>query len=128
MSQPETGQDKAPYYIYIGGVCPILVLIDYSKKFIRTKTNETMSDLFPNLPSKKGSPIPKRIFRIPLNEACSAALDETGLPAFGIIGCERIAGHPRRWLIYVCEPRHPAALLAAVEIMKTAANNQTPEP
>jgi hypothetical protein len=86
-----------------------------------------MSDLFPNLPSKKGSPIPKKIIRIPLGEQASAALDETGLPAFAICGCERPPGQPRRWIIYLAETRHPQAQVA-IEMMRSAANNQTPKP
>ena len=92
-------------------------------QFTRDKRTETMSDLFPNVPTKKGSPIPKKIIRIPLGEQASAALDETGLPAFAICGCERPPGQPRRWIIYLAETRHPAAQ-AAIEMMRTAANNQ----
>jgi len=82
-------------------------------------------DLFPNIPTKKGSPIPKKIIRIPLGEAASQALDETGLPAFAVCGCERPPGQPRRWIIFLAETRHPAAQ-AAIEMMRTAANNKTP--
>jgi hypothetical protein len=81
------------------------------------------TDLFPNIPTKKGSPIPKRIIRIPLGETASQALDEIGLPAFAVCGCERPPGQPRRWIIYLAETRHPAAM-QAIELLKTAANNQ----
>jgi len=84
-------------------------------------------DLFPNIPTKKGSPIPKKIIRIPLGQQASAALDEIGLPAFAICGCERPPGQPRRWIIYLAASRHPAAM-QAIELLKTAANNQTPKP
>jgi hypothetical protein len=83
------------------------------------------TDLFPQLPSKKGSPIPKKIIRIPLGEAASQALDETGLPAFAICGCERPPGQPRRWIIYLAETRHPQAQ-AAIELLRTTAEKQTP--
>jgi hypothetical protein len=83
------------------------------------------TDLFPQLPTKKGSPIPKKIIRILLGEQASAALDETGLPAFAVCGCERPPGQPRRWTIYLAEIRHPAAQ-AAIEMMRTAAEKQTP--
>ena len=86
------------------------------------------TDLFPNIPTKKGSPIPKKIIRIPLGELASASLDEIGLPAFAICGCERTEGQPRRWIIFLAEIRHPAAQ-AAIELLRTAANNQsTPQP
>jgi hypothetical protein len=83
------------------------------------------TDLFPSYPSRKQPPPkPKKIIRIMLGEATSQALDETGLPAFAVCGCERPAGQPRRWILYLAETRHPAAM-QAIEIMKTAAENQT---
>jgi hypothetical protein len=104
--------------IYISPITP-------HHEFTRTKTNETMSDLFPNIPTKKGSPIPKKIIRIPLGEQASAALDETGLPAFAICGCERPPGQPGRWIIYLAETQHPAAM-QAIELLRTTAEKQTP--
>jgi hypothetical protein len=83
------------------------------------------TDLFPNIPTKKGSPIPKKIIRILLGEQASAAIDETGLPAFALCGCERLDGQPRRWVIYLCETRHPQAQVA-IELLRTTAENQKP--
>jgi hypothetical protein len=87
------------------------------------------TDLFPAIPSKKKPPpTPRKIVRIQLGETASQALDETGLPAFAVCGCERPPGQPRRWIIFLAETRHPAAQ-AAIEMMRTAANNQsTPQP
>lgn len=84
-----------------------------------------MSDLFPQIPSRKKSPpIPRKIVRILLGETSSKLLDETGLPAFAVAGCERSPGQPTRWILYLAENRHPAAQ-QAIEILKTAAANQT---
>ena len=81
-------------------------------------------DLFPSIPTKKKPPPkPKKIIRIALGESASQALDETGLPAFAVCGCERSAGQPRRWILYLAETRHPAAM-QAIEIMKTTAENK----
>ncbi|PAW59830.1 MAG: hypothetical protein B9S37_12230 [Verrucomicrobiia bacterium Tous-C3TDCM] len=81
-------------------------------------------DLFPSIPTKKKPPPkPNKIVRVALGESASQALDETGLPAFAVCGCERPAGQPRRWILYLAETRHPAAM-QAIEIMKTAAENQ----
>jgi hypothetical protein len=87
-----------------------------------------MKDLFPAIPSRKPPPPkPKKIIRIMLGEATSQALDETGLPAFAVCGCERHPDKPRRWVIYLAELRNPAAM-QAIEIMKTAAENQNQTP
>lgn len=81
-------------------------------------------DIFPSIPTKKKPPPkPKKIVRIALGESASQALDETGLPAFAIAGCERHPDKPRRWLIYLAELSNPAAM-QAIEIMKAAAENQ----
>lgn len=81
-------------------------------------------DLFPSIPTKKKPPPkPKKIVRVALGESASQALDETGLPAFAVCGCERPAGQPKRWILYLAETRHPAAM-QAIEIMKAAAENQ----
>ena len=81
-------------------------------------------DLFPSIPTKKKPPPkPKKIVRIALGESASQALDETGLPAFAIAGCERHPDKPRRWVIYLAELSNPAAM-QAIEIMKAAAENQ----
>jgi hypothetical protein len=83
-----------------------------------------MKDLFPAIPSRKQPPPkPKKIVRIALGESASQALDETGLPAFAIAGCERHPDKPRRWVIYLAELRNPAAM-EAIEIMNTAAEKQ----
>ena len=83
------------------------------------------SDLFPQIPSKKPRPvIPRRIVRIALGATASAALDETGLPAFGIVGCERPPGQPRRWVIYLAELRHPAAM-EAIQLLNTTADKES---
>jgi hypothetical protein len=83
-----------------------------------------MKDFFPAIPSRKQPPPkPKKIIRIMLGEATSQALDETGLPAFAVCGCERPAGQPKRWILYLAETRNPAAM-KAIEIMKQAANQQ----
>jgi hypothetical protein len=83
-----------------------------------------MKDFFPAIPSRKQPPPkPKKIIRIILGESASQALDETGLPAFAVCGCERPAGQPKRWILYLAETRHPAAM-QAIEIMKAAAENQ----
>jgi len=83
------------------------------------------TDLFPQLSSKKKPPpTPRKIIRIMLGEAASQALDETGLPAFAVCGCERSPDKPRRWILYLAETRHPAAQ-AAIAMMRTTAQNQT---
>jgi hypothetical protein len=89
---------------------------------IKNQSKPMNSDLFPTIPSKKATP--KKIVRIMLGESASAMLDETGLPAFAVCGCERSKDQPRKWIIYLCETRHPAAH-AAIELMKTEAENQT---
>jgi hypothetical protein len=84
------------------------------------------TDFFPAIPSKKKPPpTPRKIVRIQLGEAASQALDETGLPAFAICGCEPPPGQPRRWIIYLAETRHPQAQVA-IELLRTTAEKQTP--
>lgn len=83
------------------------------------------TDLFPTIPSKKlPPPTPRKIIRIMLGETASQALDDIGLPAFAVCGCERPEGQPRRWVLYLAETRHPAAQ-AAIAMMRTTAQNQT---
>ena len=91
------------------------------EKIILTKTMQ--KDFFQSMPTKKPRPKPKKIVRIALGESASQALDETGLPAFAIAGCERHPDKPRRWVIYLAELSNPAAM-QAIEIMKAAAENQ----
>ena len=84
------------------------------------------SDFFPTIPSKKAPTAPRQIVRIALGETASRILDDTGLPAFGVIGCERQQGEPRKWILYLCEPRHESAQ-AAIEIMKAGIRKQSNE-
>ena len=84
------------------------------------------TDLFPAIPSKKKPPpTPRKIIRIMLGENASAMLDDTGLPAFAVCGCERPEGQPRRWILYLAETHHPAAQ-AAIAMMRATAESQTP--
>lgn len=84
-----------------------------------------MSDFFPNIPSRRTRPTPKKIVRILLGEASSKLLDDTGLPAFGVCGCEREAGKPTRWVLYLAETRHPSAQ-QAIELIKSTAAKESP--
>lgn len=72
-------------------------------------------------PKQKSAPRPRRIVRIKLGSIASKTLDEVGLPAFGVLGAERSQDDASAWILYLAEPKHPAALEAAIEIMKTAA-------
>jgi hypothetical protein len=78
---------------------------------------------------KSPPPKPRRIVRIRLGATASQALDAVGLPAFAVCGCERSQDGSQQWILYLSEPRHPAALEAAIAIMRNAAQleNQTNE-
>jgi hypothetical protein len=77
-------------------------------------------DLFPTIPSRS---TPRQIIRVELDAATSQTLDALGLPAFGVCHCERTRGHPRRWMLYLAELRHPAAQ-EAIHALKEAATSQ----
>ena len=80
--------------------------------------------------SKKSPPRPRRIVRIRLGNAASQALDAVGLPAFAVCGAERAQDGSQQWILYLCEPKHPAGLQAAIALMANAAQleNQTTTP
>jgi hypothetical protein len=69
---------------------------------------------------KPPPPKPRRIVRIRLGATASQALDAVGLPAFGVVGAERAQDCPQQWILYLAEPKHPAALQAAIAIMRNA--------
>jgi uncharacterized caspase-like protein len=76
---------------------------------------------------KPPPPKPQKIVRIRLGATASQALDDTGLPAFGVVGAERAQDGSQHWILYLAETRHPAALQAAIAIMRNASQieNQT---
>ncbi len=84
-------------------------------------------DLFPQIPSRKKSPpVAKPIVRIKLGEAASHELDQLGFPCYSIIGCERPPGEPRRWILYIMQARHSAAI-DALELIRFAVADERGE-
>jgi hypothetical protein len=73
-----------------------------------------------NYSKKSPPPTPRRIVRIRLGATASQALDEVGLPAFGVCGCERTADGTGAWILYLAETRHPRAQ-ECIAIMRNAA-------
>jgi len=98
-------------------------------KTIHLSDRAMTSDLFPELPTrKKAPPRPKRIVRVLLGEAASRELDAIGFPAYGVAGCERAPGTPRKWILYLAERRHPAAVEALEVIKRTVATERNEPP
>lgn len=79
-------------------------------------------DLFPSIPTRRKSrPKPRKIVRIQLGETSSRLLDEIGIPAFGVCGCEPDPSNRRRWILYLAEL--PAAADAIEALKKTATSD-----